>query len=139
MTGPQKAVAIIALAVIAVGWFNWRMWRRFTLAKAERAGWTIGDFDAMLAGAGVSPAIATLTRQLVEPLYGAGIVPHPDDDFARFLAIDDEEVADMVGQAWERLGLDLPAPADPIELPPMRDVRDLALYLESVVSHRAPA
>lgn len=139
MTGAQKAAAIIALAVIAIGWFNWRMWRRFRLAQAERAGWTVAGFDAMLAEAGVSAMVATLTRALVEPYYGAGVVPHPDDDFLRFLAIDEEEVADLVERAWERLGLALPTRSDPVTLPPMKDVRDLALYLESVVSTHRPA
>jgi hypothetical protein len=134
MTGPQKAVAIIALAVIALGWFNWRMWRRFRTAKAYRAGWGKADFDAMVADNGVSGSVAAITRELVAPYYGAGVVPHPDDDFARFLAIDDEEIADLVEQARERLGLSRPTPTDPIELPPMKDVRDLAVYLGSIAA-----
>lgn len=138
MTGPQKAAAIIALAVIAVGWFNWRMWRRLTLAKAERAGWTVADFDTMLTDAGIATRVAALTRELVAPYYGEGVVPHPDDDFARFLAVDDEEIAMLVEQAWERLDIALPTPADPAELPPIRDVRDLAHYLQSVVSAHRP-
>ncbi len=139
MTGAQKAAAIIALAVIALGWFNWRMWRRFREAKAYRAEWSAVDFDVMVADSGVSPSIAALTRDLVAPCYGHGVVPHPDDDFARFLMIDAEEVADLVEAAWERLGLAMPTATDPAELPPMQDVRDLAVYLQSVVSHRAPA
>ncbi|MEH3038784.1 MAG: hypothetical protein PGN21_01750 [Sphingomonas paucimobilis] len=135
MTGAQKAAAIIALAVVALAWFNWRMWRQFRAAKAYRAGWSEADFDAMVADNCVSPAIAALTRELVAPCYGQGVVPHPDDDFARFLMIDDEEIADLVEAAWKRLDLAMPPPADPIELPPMKDVRDLAMYLESVVSH----
>lgn len=134
MTGPQKAVAIIALAVVAVGWFNWRMWRRFRVAKAYRAGWNAADFDAMVADNGVSPPIAALTRELVASYYGPGVVPHPDDDFARFLMIDDEEIADLVESAWERLGLVPPTPAAPVDLPSMKDVRDLAVYLQSVVN-----
>ena len=132
MSGGQKAAAIIALAVVALAWFNWRMWRQFRAAKAYRAGWSAADFDAMVADNGVSPAIAALTRELVAPCYGQGVVPHPDDDFARFLMIDDEEVADLVASAWERLGLALPTPADPVELPQIKDVRDLAIYLQSV-------
>lgn len=132
MTGGQKAAAIIALAVIALGWFNWRMWRQFRAAKAYRAGWSDTDFDAMVAENGVSPIISALTRELVAPYYGQGVVPHPDDDFARFLMIDDEEVADLVEAAWERLGLTAPTAADPVDLPPMQDVRDLAVYLQSV-------
>ncbi|MGN5373819.1 hypothetical protein [Sphingomonas hankookensis] len=141
MTGVQKAAAIIALAVVALGWFNWRMWRRFREAKAYRAGWSAADCDAMLADAGVSPTVAALTRELVAPCYGAGVVPHPDDDLARFLMIDDEEVADLVEAAWERLGRAMPTPADPVELPSMKDVRDLAVYLQSVAaaSNRQPA
>ncbi len=139
MTGAQKAAAIIALAVIALGWFNWRMWRRFREAKAYRAEWSAADFDAMVADSGVSPSVAALTRDLVAACYGQGVVPHPDDDFARFLMIDAEEVADLVEAAWERLGLAMPTETDPAELPPMQDVRDLAVYLESIVSHRAPA
>lgn len=139
MTGPQKAVAIIALAVVAVGWFNWRMWRRFRAAKAYRAGWNAADFDAMVAENGVSPPVATLARDLVAPYYGQGVVPHPDDDFARFLMIDDEEVADLVESGWERLGLAPPTLAAPVELPPIKDVRDLAIYLQSVVNGSRPA
>lgn len=139
MTGGQKAAAIIALAVVALAWFNWRMWRQFRAAKAYRAGWSEADFDAMVADNGVSPAVAALTRELVAPYYGQGVVPHPDDDFARFLMIEDEEVADLVEAGWERLGLVMPTPADPVELPPMKDVRDLAAYLQSIVSHRASA
>ncbi|KQN91619.1 hypothetical protein ASE90_02130 [Sphingomonas sp. Leaf67] len=139
MTGPQKAVAIIALAVIAVGWFNWRMWRRFRAAKAERAGWSEADFDAMVGDNGVSASVAALTRELVAPYYGGGVVPHPDDDFARFLLIDEEEVADLVAAAWERLGLAMPMPADPVELPPMKDVGDLASHLQSVAPTATPA
>jgi hypothetical protein len=134
MTGPQKAVAIIALAVIALGWFNWRMWRRFRTARAYRAGWSEADFDAMVADNGVSASVAAITRELVAPYYGAGVVPHPDDDFARFLAINDEEIADLVDQAWARLGIAKPAPIDPVELPPMKDVRDLAVYLGSIAA-----
>ncbi|KQM28530.1 MULTISPECIES: hypothetical protein [unclassified Sphingomonas] len=132
MTGGQKAAAIIALAVVALAWFNWRMWRQFSAAKAYRAGWSTADFDAMVAENGVTPAIAALTRDLVAPCYGEGVVPHPDDDFARFLMIDDEDVADLVEAAWARLGLAIPKRADPVELPPMKDVRDLAVYLQSV-------
>ncbi len=139
MTGGQKAAAIIALAVVALAWFNWRMWRQFSAAKAYRAGWSAADFDTMVADNGVSPAIAALTRDLVAPCYGEGVVPHPDDDFARFLMIDDEDVADLVEKGWGQLGLALPPPDDPAELPPMKDVRDLAVYLQSVVSHRSLA
>ncbi|MGT2515386.1 hypothetical protein ACVOMT_15205 [Sphingomonas panni] len=139
MTGGQKAAAIIALAVVALAWFNWRMLRQFRAAKAYRAGWSEADFDAMVAENGVSPAIAALTRELVAPCYGQGVVPHPDDDFARFLMIDDEEVADLVETAWGRLGLVPPTPAHPVDLPPMKDVRDLAVFLQSVVSHRTLA
>ncbi len=139
MTGGQKAAAIIALAVVALAWFNWRMWRQFSAAKAYRAGWSAADFDTMVADNGVSPAIAALTRELVGPCYGEGVVPHPDDDFARFLMIDDEDVADLVEKGWGQLGLTMPTPADPVEPPPMKDVRDLAVYLQSVVSHRALA
>ncbi|MDJ0277299.1 hypothetical protein QLH51_10885 [Sphingomonas sp. 2R-10] len=134
MTGAQKAAAIIALAVIALGWFNWRMWRQFRAARAYRAGWSAADCDAMLADAGVSPEIAALTRELIASCYGADVVPHPDDDFACFLMIDEAEVADLVGAGRERLGLPLPTQHDPVELPPMKDVRDLAVYLESVVT-----
>jgi len=134
MTGGQKAAAIITLAVVALAWFNWRMWRQFRAAKAYRAGWSAADFDAMVADNGVSPAVAALTRELVAPYYGQGVVPHPDDDFARFLLIDDEEIADLVETAWDRLGLKMPTPADPVELPPMKDVRDLAVYLQSVAT-----
>ncbi|WP_242416198.1 hypothetical protein [Sphingomonas panni] len=139
MTGGQKAAAIIALAVVALAWFNWRMWRQFSAAKAYRAGWSEADFDAMVADNGVSPAIAALTRELVAPCYGQGVVPHPDDDFARFLMIDEEEAADLVETAWGRLELVPPTPAHPVDLPPMKDVRDLAVYLQSVVSHRTLA
>ena len=132
MTGGQKAAAIIALAVVALAWFNWRMWRQFRAAKAYRAGWSEADFDAMLVDSGVSPAVAALTRELVAPYYGQGVVPHPDDDFARFLMIDDEEVADLVEAAWERLGLAMPTATHPVELPPMKDVRDLTVYLQTV-------
>lgn len=134
MSGPQKAAAIIALAVVALAWFNWRMWRQFRAAKAYRAGWSEADFDAMVADNGVSPVVAALTRELVAPYYGQGVVPHPDDDFARFLMIDDEEVADLVEAAWGRLELVMPTTADPVELPPMHDVRDLAVYLQSVAA-----
>ena len=139
MTGAQKAAAIIALAVVALGWFNWRMWRQFRAARAYRTGWRAADFDAMVADNGVSPTVAALTRELVAPYYGAGVVPHPDDDFARFLMIDEEEVAELVEAGWERLDVAMPTPADPVELPPMKDVRDLSVFLESVVRHHASA
>ncbi len=134
MTGGQKAAAIIALAVVALAWFNWRMWRQFRAAKAYRAGWGAADFDAMVADNGVSPNIAALTRELVTPYYGQGVVPHPDDDFARFLMIHVEEVADLVEAAWQRLGLAMATRADPVRLPPIKDVRDLAVYLQSIAS-----
>jgi hypothetical protein len=134
MTGAQKAAAIIALAVVALALFNWRMWRQFRAAKAYRAGWSAADFDAMVADDGVSPPVAALTRELVAPYYGQGVVPHPDDDFARFLMIDDEEIADLVEVAWERWGLPMPTPTDPVQLPPMQDVRDLAVYFQSVAA-----
>jgi len=131
MTEPQKAVAIIALAVIAVGWFNWRMWRRFKLANAKRAGWTVADFDAMLAAAGVSSVVAEKVRDLVACFYGKGVAPHPDDDFRGFLGADETEVADIAATGCAELGFDRP---DADDVPPLHDLRDLAVYLESVVS-----
>ncbi len=131
MTGLQKAVAIIVLAVIAVGWFNWRMWRRFRLASAQRAGWTVADFDAMLVGAGVSPLVAEKVRDLIQSFYGKGVAPHPDDDFRAFLAVDETEIADIAATGCEELGFERPE-ADAI--PPLHDLRDLALYLQSVVT-----
>ncbi len=139
MTGAQKAAAIIALVVIAMAAFNWSLWRRLKAAQAERAGWTADDFDAQLVANGVSAGVAALVRELVQPYYGADIAPHPDDDFARFLAVDEVEIADLVETGWERLGLPLPSKASPETLPRMKDVRDLAEYLQSVADRRCAA
>lgn len=136
MTGPQKAIAIIALAVVAVGWFNWRMWRRFKLAQAERAGWTVEEFDAMLADAGVSASVAAATRELVASYYGKGVAPHPDDDFGGFLGADETEVADVAATGCEEMGFNRP---ESDAVPPIKDVRDLAVYLQSVVNGSRPA
>lgn len=136
MTGGQKAAAIIALVVIAMAAFNWSLWRRLKAAQAQRIGWSDADFDAMLVAGGVSPTIPPVVRAVVASAYGADISPHSDDDFARFLAVDVEEVEDMVADAFRRLGLPMPTTADPERLPVMKDVRDLAEYLDSVVRRR---
>ncbi|WP_230770349.1 hypothetical protein [Sphingomonas sp. Leaf4] len=137
MTGGQKAAAIIALVVIAMVAFNWSLWRRLKAAQAERAGWSAADFDAQLVANGVSAQVAVLVRELVSaPFYGAGIAPHPDDDFARFLAVDETEVADIAATGCEELGADRPEPTD---VPPIRDLSDLAEYLQSVADARRTA
>ncbi len=136
MTGGQKAAAIIALVVIAMAAFNWSLWRRLKAAQAQRIGWTDADFDAMLVTGGVSTTIPPVVRAVVASAYGPDISPHPDDDFARFLAVDTEEVEDMVTDAFRLLGLPMPTTADPERLPAMKDVRDLAEYLDSVVRRR---
>ncbi len=133
MTGGQKAAAIIALVVIAMAAFNWSLWRRLQAAKDARAGWTEADFDAMLAANGVSAEVAALVRDLVASFYGPGIAPHPDDGFARFLAVDESEVADIAATGCEALGAARP-PAT--AFPPIRDLRDLADYLQSVADER---
>ncbi len=136
MTGGQKAAAIIALVVIAMIAFNWSLWRRLKAAQAERAGWSAADFDAQLVANGVSAPVAVLVRELVQPYYGADIAPHPDDSFARFLAVDETEVADIAATGCEALGADRPEPTD---VPPIRDLRDLAEYLQSVADARPTA
>lgn len=136
MTGAQKAAAIITLVVFAMALFNWSLWRRLKAAQAQRIGWTDGDFDAMLVASGVSAIVAAQTRELVAGYYGAGISPHPDDDFARFLGVDETEVADVAASGCEKLGFARPE-ADAI--PPIKDVRDLADYLDSVVRERDAA
>ncbi len=133
MTGAQKAAAIIALVVIAMAAFNWSLWRRLKAAQAERAGWSAADFDAQLVANGVPVDVAVLTRELVSGYYGAGIAPHPDDDFARFLQVDETEVADVAATGCEELGLPRP---DPQAVPPIRDVRDLAEYLAARVRNQ---
>ncbi len=135
MTGGQKAAAIIALVVIAMAAFNWSLWRRLKAAQAQRIGWTDADFDAMLVAGGVSTLAAAKTRDLVAGSYGSGISPHPDDDFAAFLAMDETEVQDVAATGCEELGFPRP---DAATIPPIRDVRDLAEYLDSVV-RRQPA
>lgn len=139
MTGAQKAAAIITLVVIAMALFNWSLWRRLKAAQAQRIGWTDTDFDAMLMASGVSASVPPVVRAVIAPYYGPDISPHPDDDFARFLAVDPAEVEDLVEAAWQRLGLPLPTLADPETLPPIKDVRDLADYLDSVVRQRDAA
>ncbi|MEP9401679.1 hypothetical protein [Sphingomonas sp. VNH70] len=128
MTGAQKAAAIIALVVIAMAAFNWSLWRRLKAAQAERAGWSAADFDAQLVANGVPDEVAVVTRELVAGYYGADIAPHPDDDFGRFLGVDETEVADVAATGCEELGLPRP---DAHAIPPIRDVRDLAEYLAS--------
>ncbi|KQN71836.1 hypothetical protein [Sphingomonas sp. Leaf62] len=133
MTGPQKAVAIIALAVIAVGWFNWRMWRRFRAAKAYRGGWSEADFDTMVAGNGVSLAVAAAVRVAVSHLYGSGVVPHPDDDFLRFLGVDPEDLGKFVSDAAFLLNLPILGSEDPDQVSALHDLRDLAQYMQAKV------
>ncbi len=130
MTGPQKAAAIIALAVIALGWFNWRMWRGLKAAQAMRASWTDVNFDAMLVRDGVSPLVTAKVRGLVRCFYGKGVAPHPDDDFAHFLGVDESEVADIAATGVEEFGYPRPAPE---AVPPLRDLRELACYLQKVI------
>lgn len=133
MTGPQKAAAIIALAVIAVGWFNWRMWRRFRAAKTYRAGWSAADFDAMVADNGVSPTVAEAVRTAVSHLYGSGVVPHPDDDFERFLGVDVGDIGKLVSDTAFLLNLPLLESDDPEHVSELHDLRDLARYLQTKV------
>ena len=139
MSGGAKAAVIIALMVVAVAAFNLSLWRRMRSAVQARAEWTADDFDAALAMRGVSGEVAALVRELVAPLYGEGVVPHPDDDFRRFLQIDPAEVEDMVAQAWPRLGLPDPTPAAPEQVPVLALVADLAEYLERRRAELAPA
>jgi hypothetical protein len=139
MTGGQKAAAIIALAVIALAWFNWRMWRGLKAAQATRAAWTDADFCAMLVADGVAPAVAQAVRSVASRFYGEGISPHPDDDFARFLGVEPEEIEEMVAEVWPKLGLAEPTAADPQHIPQLRDLRELARYLDSIVTARRMA
>lgn len=136
MTGGQKAAAIIALVVIAMIAFNWSLWRRLKAARAVRGEWSDADFDAMLVAGGVSPSVPPIVRRVVAHLYGAGVSPHPDDDFARFLTVDADEVEDIVAQAWAIADLPPPTVGQPERIPPMKDLRDLAAYLDARMAAR---
>lgn len=139
MTGGQKAAAIIALVVVAMVAFNWSLWRRLKASQGTRAAWSDDDFDAMLVARGVSPAIPPAVRVAVAHLYGTGVSPHPDDDFARFLAIDGDEIEDIVADAWDRLSLPRPDRDRPEQVPVLKDLADMADYLDQRYRTLRPA
>lgn len=111
--------------------FNLMHWRRMKVALAQRQNWTEADFLASLEELGCAPPVSEFVLQIVRPYYNAGVIPQAHDTFAGFLAIDVEEIEDMVEQAFARLDLPMPTAACPEQVPLLATVGDLALYLNA--------
>jgi len=107
------------------------LWRRMRLALAQRRHWTEADFVQSLTDRGCAAPVAAIVLRIVQPYYNAGVVPQPQDSFARFLAIDREEIEDLVEQAFALLDLPMPTIAEPEQVPVLATVGDLASYLNA--------
>ena len=123
MTGWEKVGALTALYVVGMLWANWAMLRNVRGAVAERATWTVADFDAVFADC--APEIPPIVRELLLPWYGDGVVPQPDDTLRRFLKMTRDDVDDVVVAAMERL------PIAPSTLPELRDVSELTRFVDA--------
>ncbi len=132
MTGWQKVTALTALYVIGLLWVNWAMLRRVRGAVAARAAWTAADFDAVFADA--DPRVAPVAREVLEPWYGPGVVPRPEDTLRRFLKMHPDDVEDVVAAAWARLDLPVPSRRAPEQVPALDDVAALVRYLDGRVA-----
>jgi len=130
------AATVIALVVVATVAFNISLYRRMRAHLANMPAWTGERFDDALAERGVAPQIAPVLRDVLRPHYGAGVAPHPDDSFAKFLQLDEDEVLDMVEEAFVALRLPLPAKGAMVEVPVLRTVADVADYLGEQVAQR---
>ncbi|KTT70549.1 hypothetical protein [Sphingomonas endophytica] len=127
MTGWQKVAALTALYVVGMLWVNWTMVRRVRGAVAERAAWTIGDFDAAFTDA--DPRIAPAVRDALAPWYGEGVVPRPEDTLRRFLKMDRGEIDDLVAAAAARLGQPIAGPT----VPDLPDVAAVVRHLDAIL------
>lgn len=125
MTGWQKVAALTALYVVALLWVNWAMLRRVKGAVAARAAWTAADFDAAFADC--DPQVAPAVRAVLEPWYGPGVVPRPEDTLRRFLKMDAYDVEDAVAAAQAQLG----RPDTPHLPPDLPDVAALVRHLDA--------
>ncbi len=96
----------------------------------ERPNLSETDFEDRLAGAGVRTDVAQKLRLALLPYCSADFCPHPDDELASAFAIDPEELEDMLSGLWAELGLPEPLASEPILVPQLRTVLDLALFLE---------
>jgi hypothetical protein len=135
MTGWQKVAALTALYVVALLWVNWTMLRRVKGAVAARAAWTAADFDAVFSDC--DGRIAPVVRAVLEPWYGPGVVPRPEDTLRGFLKMDAGDVEDVVAAASARLGLleEQPLPMSP-DVP---DVAALARHVDALTSAKVSA
>ena len=126
MTGWQKVAALTALYVVGMLWANWVMLRRVKGAVAARAAWTAAEFDAVFAD--LDPRVAPAVRAVLEPWYGPGVVPRPEDTLGRFLKMDEGDVDDLLAAARARLGM---TDKREVMLPDLPDVAALVRYLAS--------
>ena len=136
MSRAALAATVIALVVVATVLLNVSLYRRMKARLAEMPAWTDERFDAALAERGVAPEIAPVLRDVLRPHYGAGVAPHPDDNFAKFLQLDEDEVLDMVEEAFVALRLPLPDRGAMVEVPVLKTVADMAQYLDEEVAQR---
>lgn len=107
------------------------LWRRMRGVLAHRRDWTEADFVSSLVETGSTPEVAALVLRLVRPYYHPGVIPQRNDSFARFLAIDEAEIEDLVKQASISLDLSQPTASDPERIPELATVGDLSLYLNA--------
>ncbi|WP_375249990.1 hypothetical protein [Sphingomonas sp.] len=122
MTGWQKVAALAGLYVVAMLYANYAMLRRVRGAVAERAAWTVEDFDAIFAN--VDPRVAPVVRSVLVPWYGPGVVPRPEDTLRRFLKMDRGDVDDTLAAAEDALQL-----PHAVATPDLPDVAALTRYL----------
>lgn len=125
--GWLKVIALTALYAVAMLWANWKMIGSVRGAVAARAAWSAADFDAVFADC--DPRVAPAVRAVLEPWYGAGVVPRPEDTLKRFLKMDTGDVDDVVAAARERLGVTGGA----LLVPGLPDVGALVRYLDGEV------
>jgi hypothetical protein len=123
MTGWEKVAALAGLYVVGMAWANTVMLRRVRGAVAVRATWTAAAFDAVFAD--LDPRVAPAVRDALAPLYGAGVVPRPEDTLRRFLKLDRGEIEDLAAALADRLD----AAVDPLLLPDLPDVAALTRYV----------
>ena len=124
------AATVIGLVVVATVVLNISLYRRMKAGIAAMPAWTEASFDAALAERGMAPEIAPALRGVLRPHYGEGVAPHPDDSFAKFLQVDENEVLEMAEAAFVTLHLPLPAKGAMVEVPALVTVGDLARYLD---------
>lgn len=133
MSGWAVVGTIMVLFVFATIGLNASLWRRHKAMAARRVYWTEADFVAELLDSGHPPMLAAELLEEIRPYYFAACAPRSADRISRDLAIDPDELMDIVERVSSKLGQPQPDPKSPEHVPELATVGDLARYLRDRV------